>query len=308
MEYKTNLLLGKQVEYPQMYTKEVLTAIPRSANRKVYGIEEENRLFVGWDCWHAYEAGFILESGLPVCGVLKIVYSADSPSIVESKSLKLYLGSFNMTRLGSRIEEGIRLFETTVATDLSALLETTVRLRFYQSQPDTLPFDFKDYQILETSCNVADHVNKANQATVIFSVYNEHPAFLQENDNTVQHTGIPAHQLKVGSHLLRSNCKITNQPDWGSIFIHLEANTLPARLSLLKYIVSLRAENHFHEEICEMVFKRLSDLFSPTLLTVSCLYTRRGGIDICPIRSNKAEFLPAYIINENILTERTFRQ
>ena len=134
-----------------------------------------------------------------------------------------------------------------------------------------------------------------------FSVYQENPALLTEN---IQEAG----ELKVCSHLLKSNCKITRQPDWGSLYIHLKGRTQPAYASLLKYIVSLRNENHFHEEICEMTFKRLSDLFQPEILMVSCLYTRRGGIDICPCRANKPDYLPHYLPQADILTQRNFRQ
>ena len=115
-------------------------------------------------------------------------------------------------------------------------------------------------------------------------------------------------EIKVCSHLLRSNCKITKQPDWGSIYIHIQADCLPDHASLLKYIVSLRNENHFHEEICEMTYKRLWDLFHPEILAVSCIYTRRGGIDICPSRANQAEYLPEHLQAPEILTRKLLRQ
>lgn len=88
----------------------------------------------------------------------------------------------------------------------------------------------------------------------------------------------------------------------------MKASSLPDRFSLLKYIVSLRDENHFHEEVCEMVFKRLTDFFHPEILSVGCLYTRRGGIDICPVRANRPEYLPLYLPCPDILTQKEFRQ
>ena len=88
----------------------------------------------------------------------------------------------------------------------------------------------------------------------------------------------------------------------------MKANRLPNNVSLLKYIVSLRNENHFHEEICEMIYKRLWDLFQPEILAVSCIYTRRGGIDICPSRANKAEYLPEFIHDHKVLTRKLLRQ
>lgn len=293
MKNEEGKLLGKQIEYPRSYCPEILVAIPRSLNREIYKINNPDKLFYGYDSWHAYEASFILDNGIPVTGLLKIVYPSTSPCIVESKSLKLYLGSYSMTRLGKDKTEAIHNFTQHVEQDLSTLLSTTVKACFYSTLPSELPFDFKAYQVLE------DHFGSQ---TVEFSIYQEHPAYLSEN---IRKTG---GELKVCSHLLKSNCKVTNQPDWGSIYIHLQGATLPAETSLLKYIVSLRNENHFHEEICEMTYKRLSVVFQPEILMVSCLYTRRGGIDICPARANRPEYLPKYLIDSGILTQRTFRQ
>ena len=109
--------------------------------------------------------------------------------------------------------------------------------------------------------------------------------------------------------MLRSNWKITHQPDWGSIYIHLKSEKqLPSHASLLRYIVSLRDENHFHEEICEMIYKRLWDQFHPDILAVTCLYTRRGGIDICPSRANRVEYLPEHLLDPEELSLKTWRQ
>lgn len=286
-------LLGKAIAYPKTYCPEILVAVPRSQNREIYAIHEPDKLFCGFDSWHAYEAGFILNNGMPVVGILKIVYPATSPCIVESKSLKLYLGSYNMTPLGDSKEEGIRNFLQSVKSDLSTLLSTTVDASFHAGQSEERIFDFTNYRIIE---------DRLTPERTHFSVYQENPALLSENIRE------NAGEIKIGSHLLKSNCKITNQPDWGSIYIHLKGNSLPAEAAVLKYIVSLRNENHFHEEICEMTFKRLSDLFKPEILMVSCLYTRRGGIDICPMRANAPEYLPIFLPQAERLTQSTFRQ
>lgn len=287
-------LLGKKVSYPQVYCPEILVAVPRSLNRDMYGIDRPGELFCGYDSWHAYEASFLLENGMPMVGVLKMVYPANSPCIVESKSLKLYLGSYHMTSMGREPEEAIERFVQTVQTDLSKLLTTEVKVCFYKEQREgESHFDFEGYQILE---------EQVRPDAIRFTVYQEHPAYLSEN--IIQQGG----EIKVCSHLLKSNCKITNQPDWGSIYIHLKGETLPDEHSLLKYIVSLRNENHFHEEICEMTYKRLSDIFQPEVLMVCCLYTRRGGIDICPCRANAPQHLPTYLPLANALTQRSFRQ
>lgn len=268
--------------------------VPRKLNRETYGIDAPESLFCGYDSWHAYEAGFITNKGLPVCGVLKIVYPSSNPFLVESKSLKLYLGSMNMTPFGDTPQEGITLFTERVKQDLNTLLQTQTEVCFHTALPTLSPFDFSDYEILEENPEAEN---------IRFSIYQEHPAYLTEKNSQESEK-----ELKIGSHLLKSNCKITTQPDWGSIYIRMKAPRLPNRMSLLKYIVSIRNENHFHEEICEMVFKRLTDFYHPEILMVGCLYTRRGGIDICPIRANLPQYLPQYLSHAEILTARTFRQ
>ena len=285
-------VLGQQVAYPTDYCPSILVPVPRSLNREMYDIRQPEELFCGYDTWHAYEAGFITRKGLPVCGVLKIVYPSTSKKLVESKSLKLYLNSFNMARLGENVSEGIRLFTQTVQSDLQELLNTSVQVCFHEKLPDRIPFDFEGYTLLEEI--------PLNQETE-FTEYNEAPALLRQ---TIQ----PGGEIKVYSNLLRSNCKITKQPDGGTLYVWIKAQQLPSPVSLLKYIVSLRNENHFHEEICEMTYKRLWDLFHPEILSVSCLYTRRGGIDICPSRANRKEYLPSYLHTPEILTRRNLRQ
>ena len=112
------------------------------------------------------------------------------------------------------------------------------------------------------------------------------------------------------SHSLRSNCRVTNQPDWGDVYVHIKGNYSVTPESLLQYIVSMRKENHFHEEICECIYKRLWDLLQPQELFVACLYTRRGGIDINPVRASSHEVLYTYgnIVSSIIACTKTARQ
>lgn len=286
--------LGKRVNYPQAYTPEILVAVPRTLNREIYQIHQPEILFTGFDSWHAYEVSFLLKNGMPLAGVLKIVYPADSPYLIESKSLKLYLGSFNMERLGETSPEAASRFIHIVEQDLSRLLQTAVKAVLHLSQPANATFDFTGYHIIE---------EEINPEQIQFSVYQEHPDFLTENKQDGA-----GKEIRLGSHLLKSNCKITSQPDWGSVYLHMKGVSLPAPVSFLKYIVSLRNENHFHEEICEMIFKRLTDLFQPEILMVCCLYTRRGGIDICPARANRPAYLPSFLGDPLSWTPRAFRQ
>ena len=293
---EANQVLGKNIEYPKQYCPEILVAVPRRENREKYGITHPDSLFCGFDTWHAYEASFLLDNGLPLAGILKIVYPATSPSIVESKSLKLYLASYNMEKMGKTPDEAIRKYTRQITHDLAALLQTDIECHFHTPSglTATLPsgFDFEGYRILEQDLS----------GLTAITAYEEKPSLLEENA-----LGIPG-ELKAGSHLLRSNCKITCQPDWGSIYIYLRGDCLPAEASLLKYIVSLRNENHFHEEICEMVYKRLADTFHPEALAVTCLYTRRGGIDICPARASEPSLLPSFLQRPALLSIPAFRQ
>ena len=114
--------------------------------------------------------------------------------------------------------------------------------------------------------------------------------------------------LNVMSSLLKSNCRVTSQPDWGDVFIHIEGQWLPGVRELLEYIISFRDENHFHEEICETIYKRLYDRFSPRELMVACLYSRRGGWDINPVRASKIDLIDDMMWDETIPWIKTIRQ
>lgn len=283
--------LGQNSQYPQQYAPEVLVAVPRHLNREQYNIKEKNLPFIGKDVWNAYEFSFLLQNGIPVVGVLKIVYNAHSPFLVESKSLKLYLNSFNMMNYGNNVEDGITKASSIITKDLSKLLQTNVSVYFYNNEETINENDFTDFPILESLLDLS---------TINCNTYSESPELLQTDQTNKE--------FKFGTHLLRSNCKITNQPDWGSLFIHIEGDTTPTKENFLKYIVSLRNENHFHEEICEMIYKRIYDKFTPEKLMVTCFYTRRGGIDINPTRANKAYLLPQKLIDFTSVTHPIFRQ
>jgi len=293
MEPIEGKILGKQVGYPQHYSPEILVAVPRHLNREIYQLNSSSLPFIGLDIWHAYELSFLTKKGLPVAGLLKMSYSAESEFLVESKSLKLYLNGFNMQAYGTNVTQGIEQILSIIEKDLSNLLKSKVQLAFFNDNIKDNNSDFSDYSLLE-------NIPKIQQAS--FNHYSETPTLLfPDTTNT-------AKELKVATHLLRSNCKITHQPDWGSAFIHIKGNKLPDKVGLLQYLVSIRNENHFHEEICEMIYKRLWDTFSPEELMVSCIYTRRGGIDICPVRVSNNNLLPMTLCNINSLSERLLRQ
>ena len=287
-----NRYLGKQVEYPQHYAPEVLVAVPRELNRNDYALEADNLPFTGVDIWQAYELSFLTKKGLPVSGLLKMSYSCKNLFLVESKSLKLYLNSFNMDRYGETPGEGLDLVKSIIKKDLSELLKTDVELKIFIKEPGVVPFDFAEYAVLEDNAAVAE---------VEFDAFKENPGLLKIEKEE-------AFSVKLSTHLLRSNCKVTFQPDWGSAFIYMKGEKKPDELSLLKYLVSFRNENHFHEEVCEMIYKRLWDTYKPEELVVTCIYTRRGGIDITPVRVSHAHLLPENLTNVDVLSKKLMRQ
>jgi 7-cyano-7-deazaguanine reductase len=283
--------LGKKSSYPQHYDPSVLVAVPRILNREQYGIANDYLPFVGVDVWHAYEFGFLTGKGLPVVGLLKIVCPINNEFLVESKSLKLYLNSFNMDRYGETRKEGILAVTDAIKKDLSVLLKCEVLVNYFDHFVKESESDFDDFTILEETIDFDD---------LQCDRFEEDPGLL-----TISNV---EGEIRWGTHLLRSNCKITHQPDWGSLFIKMNGKKLPTAESFLKYIVSLRNENHFHEEICEMVFKRVADRFQPSKLMVTCLYTRRGGIDICPVRSIQSNDLPENLVSIHSFSKKSFRQ
>ena len=280
--------LGKQTSYPDSYDRSVLVAVPRVLNREIYGITGDE--FVGVDMWHGYEVSCLLSNGLPIVGILKVGYSSASKAIVESKSFKLYLNSFNNEKLGVTFDVAKLELEKRVKLDLGHLLGVDVDAILHRSQNSDL-FDFKDYPLLE-ECVDTNHV--------ICDAYTESPDLLVES--------ISNGEMKVASQLLRSRCKVTSQPDWGAVYIYIKGSLLPDTSGLLKYLVSFREENHFHEEVCEMIYQRLKSRFKPEALLVTCLYTRRGGLDICPVRASSPDLLELALTDVTCLTKASFRQ
>jgi 7-cyano-7-deazaguanine reductase len=284
---------------PDHVDASLLVAIPRQLNRTHYGITSETQM-VGYDTWNAYEVSFLLDNGFPINCVAKLIYSSDSEFIVESKSLKLYLNSYNMEKMGATFDDAYYNAIGRMTEDLSNALGTTVSVDLFIEQHLTnlVPHNaFRGtYPLLE---DILDIDNMS------FPWYNENPDILQfdhGNKNII---------MNFKSVSLRSNCRVTNQPDWGDVYVSIEGDNLPTYESMLQYIVSMRKENHFHEEICECIYKRLLDKFQPRKLLVGCLYTRRGGIDINPVRATDIDTLINHsyaLMTPGILVNKTMRQ
>jgi len=280
--------------YSDQYNPDLLVAIPRNLNREAYGIDEANLPFVGSDVWNAYEVSAITETGRPVVGMLKIVYPSNSPLHVESKSIKLYLNSFNMTKLGKTAKECMSLIEERVAKDLSIALHTEVAVGFF-------PSDFGPQ--VDFGREFLDISRIVDLDEVEFNVFHSDANQLKSTDEEVSDDVI-----KIHSNLLRSNCRVTNQPDWGDIYIHMEGVKEPDYASIAKYIVSHRQVSHFHEEIVEMVFTHLTEAFKPNKLMVCALYTRRGGLDINPIRATHQDMISEPFVGVEFRNRKTLRQ
>jgi len=272
--------LGQTSQYKSTYDPELLVREPRQSNRTHLGLEDDNLPFVGGDTWNAYEVSGLTNLGLPVFGVGKIYYPCDGKYIVESKSIKLYFNSFNMTKLGDTPEEVRGEIARRAASDLSKLLEVNVEVKIFTNAEvlaDSVPAveEYKHDEFI-----TLEDVYPVNG--VEFSVYQETPELLEIVENPLADKVVRYH-----SALLKSNCRVTSQPDWGDVYIEFKGKNAVDPISLLKYIVSFRDECHFHEEICEALTKRLIDALDPEELTVRCLYARRGGIDINPERRLK---------------------
>ncbi len=276
MENKTDVaaakFLGKRVSGSESYDPSLLVRVPREENRAQYGISNDKLPFVGYDIWHAYEFSCMTENGLPVTRLMKMKYSCNNEYLVESKSLKLYLNSFNMTRFGASISECLDKCKMLIEKDLSDVLKTSVEINFLNNSCERVEI-FKDFK------NIVDFVDLNN---LKIEKFKEAPELLEvENKNE-----IISHYMTFDS--LRSNCRVTHQPDFGDAFIYYKSSKHIKEDSLVKYLSSFRSEFHFHEECCEMIYKRLSDLLDKgDELMVTVLYTRRGGIDICPSRRSE---------------------
>jgi len=275
--------LGQSSQYKSQYDSSLLVREPRANNRKHLNIVEGELPFIGLDVWNGFEVSALLNNGVPTALVAKVMYPCDSPYIVESKSMKLYWNTFNMTKLGDTYDDVCKELERIAAEDLSKLLETDVRVCVWDPISVQEP-EFSSVVHNSDEYENIDHI--ISEEDGVITQYSEDPDLLISN------TILPAHQppMRVHSTLLKSNCRVTSQPDWGDVYIHMDGEKLPTKESLLKYIISFRDECHFHEEICETMYKRLWDKFNPAELSVVCLYVRRGGWDINPQRCSH-EFL-----------------
>jgi 7-cyano-7-deazaguanine reductase len=255
--------LGKNSDNPDRYSPEILFPISREPNRKMLGLTSNDLPFFGVDIWNAYELSWLNIKGKPQIAIGTFLVPADSPNIIESKSWKLYLNSLNNHRFES-IDELIR----TLKQDLSKAAGATVNVKL-----DDLQSSSKN-QSKELEGKLLDRLD------LDIDPYQKPLAELLSAD----HSLAPNEECLV-THLLRSNCPVTGQPDWASVQITYVGAPINEE-GLLRYLIAFREHQEFHEHCVEKIFVDVKEKCRPSKLSVYARYTRRGGIDINPFRAD----------------------
>lgn len=266
MNYQDNSLkslkLGQKTEYASQYDRTLLQPVPRALNRDGLGITQNQPFTIGADIWTAYEISWLNEKGLPQVAIADIYLDYQSQNLIESKSFKLYLNSFNQSKFAD-----FNAVQQTMQRDLSECAQGDVKVRL---NPVAV-YDAQKIDHLQGDC--------IDEQDIEISSYEFNANWLKDcvSDEIVEE--------KLVSHLLKSNCLITNQPDWGTLHIHYVGKKINQE-KLLRYVVSFRQHNEFHEQCVERIFCDLMHYAKPEKLTIYARYTRRGGLDINPFRSN----------------------
>ena len=261
------LTLGKTTAYSENYDPELLQGVPRSLNRHEINLID-HLPFEGVDRWLGYELSWLNPKGKPQVAILQCEVPASSANLIESKSFKLYLNSFNQSQFASL--DDVR---DTIVRDLSACAKQAVAVQIIP------PAQFNQQQCRGFDAQCIDELD------ISIDEYVLNPAILSTEQEQVEES--------LYSDLLKSNCLITNQPDWGSVFIRYKGRKINHE-NLLRYIISFRQHNEFHEQCVERIFCDIMHYCQPQLLTVYARYTRRGGLDINPFRSNFETIYPEF--------------
>jgi 7-cyano-7-deazaguanine reductase len=253
--------LGKDVNYADRYNPALLFPIPRADKRAEIGVAEDLP-FHGVDIWNAYELSWLDPRGKPVIALAEFRVPVASPNIIESKSFKLYLNSFSQERMPD-----IDALTGTLLHDLSAAAGAVISVQLSDARAAMLPAQDLDGHLLDDLDIDIDHYGPPDAALL-----------------SADSAAVPVQETLV-SHLLRSNCPVTGQPDWGSVQIAYRGAPID-HARLLRYLVSFRTHNEFHEQCVERIFVDLQRRCAPQQLSVYGRYTRRGGLDINPFRSS----------------------
>ena len=271
---ETHGILGQSTSYPKTYAPDMLYPIPRALGRANLALPAD-ALSIGMDWWQVFEMSWLSSHGISQVAMARLAIPATSDYIVESKSLKLYFNSLNFTEFDNQ-----QAVKAAVEKDLSACLKTDVTLEIFEVNiANSLPISAPQGDCIDNALDSSD-----KKIAIVSDV---NPSSL-----TVAHQGASDSQLQIlHSHLLRSNCPVTNQPDWGTLEIQIDSQPIDCA-GLLEYILSFRQHNGFHEQCVEQIFSDLTQAFAPKTLMVRAWYTRRGGIDINPCRVSDVSLLP----------------
>lgn len=271
---ETHGILGQSTSYPKTYAPDMLYPIPRALGRANLALPAD-ALSIGMDWWQVFEMSWLNLHGISQVAMARLAIPATSDYIVESKSLKLYFNSLNFTEFDNQ-----QAVKAAVEKDLSACLKTDVTLEIFEVNiANSLPISAPQGDCIDNALDSSD-----KKIAIVSDV---DPSSL-----TVAHQGASDSQLQIlHSHLLRSNCPVTNQPDWGTLEIQIDSQPIDCA-GLLEYILSFRQHNGFHEQCVEQIFSDLTQAFAPKTLMVRAWYTRRGGIDINPCRVSDISLLP----------------
>jgi 7-cyano-7-deazaguanine reductase len=283
--------------YTDTFDPSQLNPMPRALARGDWGIKGDE--FVGYDTWHCHEATFLLNNGLPMAGTLKIVCPASSEFMVESKSFKLYLNTFDMCKMGDTIPQAIENYEKQVAKDISVCIGAEAKVAFfrqgeekmYEGDPGAFYLDMlrlignKDLEAME----VTDYDGKETHFKVV--------------------PGESGEDLFVMTNLLRSRCRHTKQKDTGAAYFRIVTKKGTVDLqSLLKEVIALREVNEFHEFCSEKLFKSITNHPDVEDCVVMLLYARRGSLDINPVRASKGYLIPKELIDTGFYTKKAMGQ
>jgi len=258
--------LGQQTIYPDSYAPELLFAVARDVNRMQLNIADDALPFHGFDLWHAYELSWLDANGKPVVAVGEFIIPCQSPNLVESKSLKLYLNSLNQMRI-----ESFAVARNLITQDLAEALGLTPVVRLSELSNRRRESDPGSFLISSLEAESLDALQ------VQADIFHPNSSLLEVADS-----GLVDEVLY--SDLFKSNCPVTGQPDWGTVVINYRGALIDHH-ALLRYIISYRNHQGFHEHCVEMMFLDIMQCCKPEALTVTIHFLRRGGLDINPIRS-----------------------
>ena len=274
--------LGKAASYIDQYDASLLFPIPRAPKRAEIGIAGALP-FIGADMWTAFELSWLNPRGKPQVALVHFTVPCETPNIVESKSFKLYLNSFNNTRFAD-----LDAVRACLRSDLSEAVWRAATAQAHASAPPSIGVRILLPELFD--CEPVHELDglSLDRLDVACDRYTPAPDLLR-----VEQGEAPVSEVLV-SNLLKSNCLVTGQPDWGSVQISYSGVPIDQE-SLLQYIVSYRNHNEFHEQCVERIFMDIWTRCKPTRLAVYARYTRRGGLDINPFRSSYAQVLPPNI-------------